>query len=153
MSAHSGAGLDCAGCHGEGHTGADDVDRLETITAETCGTCHEPQWQQFARGKHAMAWRSMRAMPTIHWKPLEQTSGMEGCGGCHKIGLKTEAEIRQLKEGGGGFGVGGGGQEHHTRETNSGRRRARMWSSVRVSASASGSTSSLISAMRPTMSS
>jgi hypothetical protein len=31
--------------------------------------------------------------------------GMKGCGGCHKIGLKTEAEIKELKKGGAGFGV------------------------------------------------
>jgi hypothetical protein len=34
------------------------------------------------------------------------TDGMKGCGGCHKLGLKTEAEIRELsKEGGRTFGV------------------------------------------------
>jgi hypothetical protein len=31
--------------------------------------------------------------------------GMKGCGGCHKIGLKTEAEIKELKKSGAGFGV------------------------------------------------
>jgi hypothetical protein len=31
--------------------------------------------------------------------------GMKGCGGCHKIGLKTEAEIKELKADGAGFGV------------------------------------------------
>ncbi len=30
---------------------------------------------------------------------------MKGCGGCHKIGLKTEAEIKELKKSGAGFGV------------------------------------------------
>jgi hypothetical protein len=30
---------------------------------------------------------------------------MKGCGGCHKIGLKTEAEIAELKKGSGGFGL------------------------------------------------
>jgi cytochrome c553 len=31
--------------------------------------------------------------------------GMKGCGGCHKIGFKTEAEINDLKRDGAGFGV------------------------------------------------
>jgi len=31
--------------------------------------------------------------------------GMKGCGGCHKIGLKTEEEIEELKENGPGFGL------------------------------------------------
>jgi hypothetical protein len=30
---------------------------------------------------------------------------MKGCGGCHKIGLKSEAEIKQIKADGGGFGL------------------------------------------------
>jgi hypothetical protein len=33
------------------------------------------------------------------------TEGMKGCGGCHKLGLKTEEEIAQLKEEGSGFGT------------------------------------------------
>jgi hypothetical protein len=31
--------------------------------------------------------------------------GMKGCGGCHKIGLKTEAEVEALKKDGAGFGL------------------------------------------------
>jgi hypothetical protein len=31
--------------------------------------------------------------------------GMKGCGGCHKIGIKTEAEIKEMKETGAGFGM------------------------------------------------
>jgi hypothetical protein len=31
--------------------------------------------------------------------------GMKGCGGCHKIGLKTEAEIQEIKTNGTGFGL------------------------------------------------
>jgi hypothetical protein len=33
------------------------------------------------------------------------TEGLKGCGGCHKIGLKTLSEIEALRAGGGGFGV------------------------------------------------
>jgi hydroxylamine dehydrogenase len=31
--------------------------------------------------------------------------GMKGCGGCHKIGLKSEQEIRELNKASGGFGM------------------------------------------------
>jgi len=33
------------------------------------------------------------------------TEGMKGCGGCHKIGLKKEEEIRELKKDSPGFGI------------------------------------------------
>jgi hypothetical protein len=47
----------------------------------------------------------MKAMPTAHWQPQALMEGMKGCGGCHKLGLKTEDEIKQLKEDGAGFGT------------------------------------------------
>jgi len=60
---------------------------------------------QFKKGKHAFAWAAMKAMPTSHWQPMALMEGMKGCGGCHKLGLKTEEEMKQLKEDGAGFGV------------------------------------------------
>ena len=61
---------------------------------------------QFRAGKHAAAWAAMNAMPTIHYQPMALIEGLKGCGGCHKIGLKTPEEIRGLaKEGGHAFGV------------------------------------------------
>jgi hypothetical protein len=44
-------------------------------------------------------------MPTIHWQPMALIEGMKGCGGCHKIGLKSEAEIKELKKQGSGYGL------------------------------------------------
>jgi len=116
LSRHSRQGVDCATCHGDGHKGADDAANVATITAETCATCHETQYQQFTRGKHSMAWRSMKAMPTIHWRPIEMTVGMEGCGGCHKIGLKTESEIAEMREAGISYGL-ASCDSCHTRHT------------------------------------
>jgi hypothetical protein len=46
----------------------------------------------------------MKAMPTLHMQPMLFTQGMKGCGGCHKIGTKTDEEIKQLKAEGVGFG-------------------------------------------------
>lgn len=105
LSLHSENDIDCASCHGSRHKSARDVRKAGIPTPETCGECHETQVEQFSRGKHAFAWAAMNAMPTTHWKPMELIEGMKGCGGCHKIGLKTEKEIEQLKEEGSGFGV------------------------------------------------
>ena len=47
----------------------------------------------------------MYAMPTIHMQPMALIEGMKGCGSCHKIGLKTADEIKQLKADGQKFGT------------------------------------------------
>jgi len=41
----------------------------------------------------------------MHWQPSIMTEGMKGCGGCHKVGIKTEAEIKDLKKTSPGFGT------------------------------------------------
>jgi len=104
-SKHSGGGVECAVCHGGDHTRPDDVAEVRIPTPETCGMCHGERVEQFRSGKHALAWAAMNAMPTTHWMPMALTEGMKGCGGCHKIGLKTEDEIAALKQDGAGFGV------------------------------------------------
>ncbi|KPK81108.1 MAG: cytochrome C [Gemmatimonas sp. SM23_52] len=105
LSKHSGAGVACAVCHGGAHASAEDVDKVVIPTPETCATCHADRVEQFKAGKHAFAWAAMKAMPTTHWQPMALIDGMKGCGGCHKIGLKTPEEIQGLKESGAGFGL------------------------------------------------
>jgi len=105
VSKHRGAGIGCAECHGEEHQSEADVARARIPTPATCAECHEDQVEQFKKGKHAHAWTAMKAMPTIHWQPMALIDGMKGCGGCHKLGLKTEDEIKALKAEGGGFGL------------------------------------------------
>ncbi len=105
VSKHNQSGVDCATCHGDQHTTAADAAKARIPTPDTCATCHETQVKQFKSGKHAAAWAAMKAMPTIHWQPMALTEGMKGCGGCHKIGLKTEAETRGLQKEGRGFGL------------------------------------------------
>ena len=104
LSGHSRNGVDCSTCHGDAHTTADDVSEVAIPTPDTCATCHEDRVAQFKKGKHALAWTVMKAMPTIHAQPVALIDGQKGCGGCHKIGLKTEAEIKQLKADGQVFG-------------------------------------------------
>jgi hypothetical protein len=47
----------------------------------------------------------MKAMPAAHRQPAAMMEGMKGCGGCHKLGLKTEAEMKDLKKQGVIYGV------------------------------------------------
>jgi hydroxylamine dehydrogenase len=105
LSKHSFNEVTCSVCHGDHHSSAQDVAEAEIPTLDTCQTCHEAQGEQFKAGKHALAWAAMKAMPTAHWQPMGLMEGMKGCGGCHKLGVKTAAEIRELKHDGAGFGV------------------------------------------------
>lgn len=105
LSKHSKNKVDCSECHGNEHKSVQDVAKAKIPTPETCGNCHEARVKQFKSGKHAAAWAAMKAMPSIHWQPMAMTEGMKGCGGCHKIGLKTEADIKELKKESPGFGL------------------------------------------------
>ncbi|MCB1035910.1 MAG: cytochrome C, partial [Acidobacteria bacterium] len=104
LSAHHEADVTCDVCHGDGHTTAEDVSEVRLPTAAVCGECHPDRLEQFSRGKHALAWAAMNAMPTTHALPVALIGGMKGCGGCHKIGLKSDEEILRLKAEGSTFG-------------------------------------------------
>jgi hypothetical protein len=105
LSKHRQAGVECATCHGDQHTSAADTAKALIPTPDTCATCHPDRVKQFKAGKHAAAWVVMKAMPTAHYQPMALMEGMKGCGGCHKIGLKTPAEIQELRRQGNTFGI------------------------------------------------
>jgi len=105
LSRHKAVRVDCSICHGSEHQTAADAHKARIPTIDTCAACHKERADQFRAGKHAHGWTSMKAMPTMHWQPMALTEGMKGCGGCHKIGLKSEEEIRRLRSEGGGFGL------------------------------------------------
>ncbi|MCP2520103.1 cytochrome C [Candidatus Aminicenantes bacterium AC-708-M15] len=105
LSKHSKNDVKCSTCHGSEHVSAQDVEKVKIPTPETCALCHEEKVNQFKAGKHAYAWAAMKAMPTTHWQPMALIEGMKGCGGCHKIGLKKEEEIKELKNKGIKFGI------------------------------------------------
>ncbi|GAB4365282.1 MAG: hypothetical protein Kow0042_04420 [Calditrichia bacterium] len=104
LSKHSQNEVFCGVCHGENHQTAEDFAYAEVPTPQTCASCHDEQVEQFTRGKHAAAWTAMTAMPTIHHQPTALIEGMKGCGGCHKIGLKSAQEIQDLRQRGSKFG-------------------------------------------------
>ncbi len=116
LSKHGKMGISCGTCHGAAHSSAADVANAEIPTPEKCAACHKVQVDQFKSGKHAFAWAAMNAMPTIHWQPMAMTEGMKGCGGCHKIGLKSEDEMKKLKAEGTDYGV-ASCDSCHTRHT------------------------------------
>jgi len=116
LSKHGKNKIGCSVCHGSMHESAQDTAKVKIPTPDTCAGCHESKVKQFKAGKHAVSWASMKAMPTAHWQPMALMEGMKGCGGCHKIGLKTGTEIKELKKRGAGFGV-ASCDSCHTRHT------------------------------------
>ncbi|MDK9699341.1 MAG: multiheme c-type cytochrome [bacterium] len=105
LSKHSQNGIGCEACHGEDHKTSTDFAKVKLPTPETCKLCHEEQVAQFSKGKHALAWAAMKAMPSFHSQPDASNGGTKGCAGCHQIGLKSVDEIKELKKTNGGFGV------------------------------------------------
>jgi len=104
FSKHSSEGITCAHCHGLEHTSSKDSEKAKLPQPSTCAKCHEEQVAQFRRGKHAISWAAMKAMPTTHMLPMALTKGSRGCGSCHKIGEKSPEEVAKLKaEGSMGF--------------------------------------------------
>jgi len=116
LSKHSQSDIGCVVCHGDQHTSATDISKVKTPTPDTCADCHADQVAQYKKGKHAMAWAAMLAMPTIHWQPMAMVEGEKGCGGCHTIGMKSTTEIADLRHGGAAFGA-AACDSCHTRHT------------------------------------
>jgi hydroxylamine dehydrogenase len=117
LSKHSGVDVTCVTCHGDGHNSDTDVSKVRIPTPDTCEECHTAQVAQFKKGKHAAAWAAMKAMPTIHWQPMAMTEGEKGCGGCHKIGLKSVMDIVELRQDGGSEFGAASCDACHTRHT------------------------------------
>jgi hypothetical protein len=64
--AHSENQIDCFVCRGDGHTSDYDVEKVQIPAPDTCKACHSTQVEQFSKGKHALAWAAMKAMPAFH---------------------------------------------------------------------------------------
>jgi len=97
-SMHSENDVTCSVCHGTKHKSKKTADLAEMPTEATCAECHEEQFDQFAKGKHNFGWTAMNALPVTHLEPDELMEGGKGCGGCHNMGIKSEAQKKELRE-------------------------------------------------------
>ena len=95
VSKHFENDISCVDCHGEDHTTADDAREVSFPDEALCSECHEDQFEQFSKGKHNYGWTSMNAMPVTHVEPDELMEGGRGCGGCHNMGIKSEAQKKE----------------------------------------------------------
>lgn len=99
-SKHAKEDLGCETCHGEKHAAAEDYRLARLPDERLCAECHEEQFDQFSKGKHNFGWTSLNAMPASHLAPDELIEGGRGCGGCHNMGIKSEAQKKdQLDKG------------------------------------------------------
>jgi len=92
------SGMTCDMCHGDEHETAEDYLKAEIPDEHVCAECHEDQFDQFTSGKHNLGWATLNALPATHLAPDELMEGGRGCGGCHNMGVKTEAERAKLEE-------------------------------------------------------
>lgn len=92
VSEHSRNDVTCSTCHGEEHTSAADYRKAKLPDEHVCAECHEKQFNEFASGKHNFGWTSLNAIPATHAAPDELIEGGRGCGGCHNMGIKSEAQ-------------------------------------------------------------
>jgi hypothetical protein len=97
-SQHSKEEVTCSVCHGDAHTGAKDAKLAQLPDEHVCAECHEEQFDQFAKGKHNFGWTSLNALPITHVEPDELMEGGRGCGGCHNMGIKSEAQKKEQRD-------------------------------------------------------
>ncbi len=98
VSAHAKNDVTCNVCHGDAHTSAKDVAKVVLPDEHKCAECHEEQFNSFKKGKHQFGWTSLNALPVTHLEPDELMEGGKGCGGCHNMGIKTEAQKKEQHE-------------------------------------------------------
>lgn len=97
-SKHSKQDVTCSTCHGEKHTGPENANLAQMPDEKVCAECHEVQFEQFSKGKHNHGWTSMNAMAVTHVEPDELMEGGRGCGGCHNMGIKSEAQKKEQRD-------------------------------------------------------
>ena len=98
VSKHAEEEIGCADCHGADHKTKDDWKKAVLPDEKVCAECHEDQFEQFSKGKHNFGWTSLNAIPATHMAPDELIEGGRGCGGCHNMGIKTEAQKEEQRK-------------------------------------------------------
>ena len=97
-SKHAGEDVTCSTCHGEAHQTAEDYKLAKLPSEKLCSMCHKEQFTSFTHGKHNFGWTVLNAIPATHFAPDELIEGGRGCGGCHNMGIKTEAQKKDLRD-------------------------------------------------------
>jgi len=97
-SKHSRNDVSCSTCHGDKHTSGKNADLAQLPDEKVCAQCHEQQFSQFSKGKHNFGWTSLNALPITHVEPDELMEGGRGCGGCHNMGIKSEAQKKDQRD-------------------------------------------------------
>ncbi len=95
VSRHAEEGVSCDACHGDAHSSKEDYKKAVLPSEQVCQECHEEQFDQFSHGKHNFGWTSLNAIPATHIAPDQLMEGGGGCGGCHNMGIKTEAQKKE----------------------------------------------------------
>jgi hypothetical protein len=113
QSAHSDPAnaVSCSVCHGTEHSSMQDISQARPVPARVCRTCHEQQYVQFSRSKHAQAWDIMRAWPGFHYASQDPDSD-RNCALCHSVGFKPDQEIARLRDAGSPTGAAACGNCH-----------------------------------------
>lgn len=97
-SKHSQNGVSCSKCHGDKHNDRSNINLVQLPDERVCAKCHEKQFSQFSKGKHNHGWTALNALPITHVEPDELMEGGRGCGGCHNMGIKSEAQKKDQKD-------------------------------------------------------
>lgn len=84
---------------------AEDITQAAIPTPETCASCHSKRYDQFKKGKHALAWAAMKAMPTLHAQPMAMIERAEGWAECIRSASSPLKISKELKEKSDGFGI------------------------------------------------
>ncbi len=95
VSKHAENDVTCSSCHGTAHQSAKDYKKAGFPDEKVCAQCHEEQFNQFSKGKHNFGWTSLNAIPATHYAPDELSEGGKGCGGCHNMGIKSDAQKKE----------------------------------------------------------
>ena len=98
ISKHSANNVTCSTCHGNKHNDFKDANLAQMPDERICNQCHAKQFNEFSKGKHNFGWVSMNALPITHVEPDELMEGGRGCGGCHNMGIKTEAQKKEQRD-------------------------------------------------------
>jgi len=98
VSIHSENDVTCSVCHGKDHNGPKNTDLAVLPDEKLCAQCHEKQFGEFVKGKHNHGWSVMNALQITHVEPDELMEGGRGCGGCHNMGIKTDAQKKEQRD-------------------------------------------------------